>query len=748
MSRSGRGSAVSRLVGACAVVELVVLLGGGSALAAAGALDPGFNGTGTVVTPIGFTDMARAVALQPDGKIVVAGDSVSSVSQDDFALARHQQDGSLDTSFGGNGTVTTAFSGYSRYDNDGAYAVAVQPDGKIVAAGYDSNSLFALARYKPNGSLDHGFGCDGSGTVIASVSAGGFINRAFAVAVQPDGKIVAAGTAGDRFALARFNPNGCWLDTSFNGSGRFTTKIGKHSAASAVALQPDGKIVAAGWSYDAGRDDFALARYNPDGVLDTSFNRTGKVLTPVGAGDALASAVALQPDGKLVVAGEARDPGTGFQFALARYNSDGSLDTTFNGTGKVMTPIAPNGGYDRAMGVAVQPDGKIVAAGFSDFSGTGFALARYNPDGSLDTSFNGTGTLTTSIGGAALASGVALQSDGKIVAAGWSNSGSGPDHFALARYCGGDPCDAVPATLTVKESLQPASDAGRFSLLVDSTVVKAAAVDGGAGTSPGAAGTHRIGEVAVNGTNLSDYASSVACTRNGAADVSASGTSVLVSVAFGDVETCTFTNVRRATVTLRKSLSPAGDPGRFTLKAGSKAVAAAVGDGGSGSVLLDPGSFKLGEKAASGPGLAAYASSIACRLNGSPGPSGGGTTLAVAVAPGDALDCTFTNVRKATVTLRESLSPAGDPGRFTLKAGSKAVAVGVGDGGSGSVLVDPGALGLSERAVSGPGLAAYTSSIACLLNGYPGPSGGGTALQVAVAPADVLDCTFTNVRKP
>src|SRR5581483_7061465 len=252
-----------------------------------------------------------------------------------------------------------------------------------------------------------GFGCDGSGTVIASVSAGGFINRAFAVAVQPDGKIVAAGTAGDRFALARFNPNGCWLDTSFNGSGRFTTKIGKHSAASAVALQPDGKIVAAGWSYDAGRDDFALARFNP----------TGKVLTPVGAGDALASAVALQPDGKLVVAGEARDPGTGFQFALARYNSDGSLDTTFNGTGKVMTPIAPNGGYDRAMGVAVQPDGKIVAAGFSDFSGTGFALARYNPDGSLDTSFNGTGTLTTSIGGAALASGVALQSDGKIVAA-------------------------------------------------------------------------------------------------------------------------------------------------------------------------------------------------------------------------------------------------------------------------------------------------------------------------------------------
>ena len=351
--------------------------------------------------------------------------------------------------------------------------------------------------------------------------------------------------------------------------------------------------------------------------------------------------MALQPDGKIVAAGDTWLNGSPV-FALARYNPTGSLDASFDGDGVATTPI---GGFPDA--VAVQPDGKIVAAGATYGSTFRFALIRYNPDGSLDSSFDGDGTVTTAIDASSGSAALALQPDGKILAAGSSGDAGHTDHvnFALARYCGGDPCDAVPASITVKKSLRPSADPGRFTLLVDSTVVKTAAGDGGQGARLGAAGTHRIAEVSANGANLSNYVSSISCTNNGAPDVSGSGNSILVTVGFGDVEVCTITNQRRATVTLRKALSPVDDPGRFDLKVGSHTVAAAVGDGGSGSQLVTPGSLKVSETAAAGPGLSAYSSSIACTRNGAPGPSGPGTSLTLTAGPGDLLDCTFTNVR-------------------------------------------------------------------------------------------------------
>jgi uncharacterized delta-60 repeat protein len=409
--------------------------------AAPGDLDPTFGNGGIVITR-GFNgnnpnylSHALAMAIQPDGKIVVVGegnDGPFTFVAWDFAVVRYNTDGSLDSSFGSNGRVVTHLS-----DNyDGAMAVAIQPDGKIVVAGRcdrtDSNS--AVVRYNPNGSLDASFNSTGlvitSGIVVSSV------------AIQADGKIVVAGSSGNgNFAIVRYNADGS-LDTSFNGSGRGTTPVG--GGANSVAIQADGKIIAVGQSRN-GSSAFVLVRYNADGSLDTSFNGTGNVITSVGNAGGGASDLAIQTDGKIVVAGYslATSDWRTADFAVVRYNPDGSLDTSFGGTGKILNPDSDSGDY--ASSVAIQPNGKIVVAGDSssigsDFSveGSDFALVRLNPNGSLDTSFNGTGTVITSVGNAwDHASSVAMQPDGKIVVAG----DSGPDEFkdfVVVRYQGDD----------------------------------------------------------------------------------------------------------------------------------------------------------------------------------------------------------------------------------------------------------------------------------------------------------------------
>jgi uncharacterized delta-60 repeat protein len=427
MSRSTRRAARRLLLAACVLAVLLIP----AAQATPGALDPSFGTGGKLTTAFGAGGAgAGALAVQPDGKLVAAGNGYNGFNQD-FALARYNPDGSPDTSFNGTGKVTTAFGSDGEY----AYALALQPDGKLVAAGESDNGSnydFALARYNPDGSLDTGF--NGTGKVTTAIGSGD--DDAYALALQPDGKLVAAGISDNGFqsvfALARYNPNGS-LDSSFNGTGIVTTAIGSDGDyAYALALQPDGKLVAAGESYNGSDDVFALARYNPDGSPDTSFNGTGIVTTTFGGDHDHANALALQPDGKLVAAGESHN-GSDDVIALARYNPNGSLDTSFNGTGKVTTAIGS--ARDVAAALALQPDGKLVAAGHSNNgSNSDFALARYNPNGSLDTSFNGTGTVTTAIGSSADgALALALQADGKPVAAGYSWNGSNYD-FALVRY--------------------------------------------------------------------------------------------------------------------------------------------------------------------------------------------------------------------------------------------------------------------------------------------------------------------------
>ncbi len=358
----------------------------------------------------------------------------------DFGVVRYNKDGSLDTTFGTGGKVTTDFD-----ENDSGNAVVIQKDGKIVVAGstdLKGSADFAVARYKTSGDLDLTFGIGGK--VLTNF---GGTDAGRAVALQKDGKIVVAGTSdagGDfDFAVARYNRDGS-LDVSFNPSGSLPGTVttdfggGEDDEGRAVAIQKDGKIIVAGAVRVTGiNPDFALVRYNIDGSLDVTFNPTGSLpgtVTTDISGTDRGNAVALQKDGKIVVAGQSFI-GT-FDFAVARYNTDGSLDATFNPTGSLPGTVTTNfGENDSGFAVAIQKDGKIVVAGESNAGGgvVDFAVVRYNTDGSLNGTFNPTGvlpgTVTTDFGGNDSGNTIALQKDGKIIVAGRSDI-----DFAVARY--------------------------------------------------------------------------------------------------------------------------------------------------------------------------------------------------------------------------------------------------------------------------------------------------------------------------
>ncbi|MGH2708705.1 MAG: delta-60 repeat domain-containing protein, partial [Actinomycetota bacterium] len=222
-----------------------------------GDLDPSFDGDGMVTTTVGGAHAARSVALQPDGKIVAAGEGFNGIDRD-FALARYNPDGALDTTFDGDGKLTRSVGP----DYDEARSLALQPDGKIVAAGVAGNGAdldFALLRFRPDGALDTGFSRDG--IVTTGFGAGHDVARS--VALQPDGKIVAAGYsaagAPRDFALARYHPGGA-LDTGFSGDGRVTVNIGDDDVAWGVVVQPGRKLVISGESHLGGVSRFALVR--------------------------------------------------------------------------------------------------------------------------------------------------------------------------------------------------------------------------------------------------------------------------------------------------------------------------------------------------------------------------------------------------------------------------------------------------------------------------------------------------------
>jgi uncharacterized delta-60 repeat protein len=356
--------------------------------------------------------------------------------------------GKLDPTFGHAGLVTTEFG-----NSDQARALVVQADGKIVAAGEvwampEDTPSFGLARYNPDGTLDEQFGKDGK--AITAMAAQYDYSRAYALALQEDGKIIAVGSAihpdlrGHVFAISRYNPDGN-LDRTFGRAGKVLTNIvaaedGPQESARAVAIQPDGKIVVVGATGEY-VSDFAVLRYDKNGKLDAKFGHTGKAVTDVMGLD-VAEAVSIQPDGKIVVAGYSTDETAKDDFVMLRYLPNGQLDTGFGDGGKVVTNFM--GGQDRALDMVLLPDGKIVAAGSAQVGGEwcqttdgvtricdkfGYALARYNEDGSLDSGFgeegNGTALLEAEETGEAHA--IALLEDGRLALGGHFDF----DEFAL-----------------------------------------------------------------------------------------------------------------------------------------------------------------------------------------------------------------------------------------------------------------------------------------------------------------------------
>jgi uncharacterized delta-60 repeat protein len=450
-------------------------------------------GDGGVQTDFGSWDFGRAVAVQPDGKILVAGTTSNQAT--DFALARYNADGSLDTSFGTGGKVTTDFS--SQSDNplyDTPYSVIVQPDGKILMTGYSgANGSYALelVRYNADGSLDTSFGSGGRLITDALQS----------VTVQPDGKILVTSTSNGDFALVRYNADGS-LDTSFSGDGKVTTDINVSTDFSNnVTVQPDGKILVVGYTGTDPNYDVALVRYNVDGSLDTSFSSDGKLTVNIGFAANQGSLVTVQPDGKILLAnfGSASASGNN-EFALARYNADGSLDTSFTGGGKVTADIGSE--FIRGASMNVQPDGKVLVAGYvtNGSAGGGWSsgggsetynitFARYNVDGSLDTSFSGDGKVTTNATPWHLFGyTTTVQSDGKILVVG-TGAGTTNGDFQVLRYNADGSVDTSFNTVSTLGGTVHFTEGGAPVVLDADVIVTDAELDalgGGAGNYDGA----------------------------------------------------------------------------------------------------------------------------------------------------------------------------------------------------------------------------------------------------------------------
>lgn len=424
---------------------------GQPATAADGDLDPTFGSGGSVTTDLQrSTDIAYAVARQSDGKLVVAGTTYKNndYTGEDFALVRYNSDGALDRTFGANGKMKTDFPGLAAVIS----SVVIQPDGKILVAGgafplFTFLGDFKLARYNPDGSLDTTFGSGG----IVTTTFPGQGSYAFSLALQPDGKIIAAGTdfvnfssedsSNTDFGLERYNPDGT-PDTTFGNGGQVTTDFdGFNDDAFSVLIQPDGKIVAVGSAKNPTNFyDFAAARYLANGTIDTTFGNVGKVRTDFGDHnfDQARSAV-LQPDGKIIAAGFAISQNGGVQnFALARYASNGVLDPTFSNDG--ITQIDFGSCCQSAYSVLLQRDGKIVTVGYpnSESSDADFLLARLRTNGALDNSFGIGGRVRASFGDLNDgANGALLQPDGKIVVAGFHPTPTNKfAEFEVARFLG------------------------------------------------------------------------------------------------------------------------------------------------------------------------------------------------------------------------------------------------------------------------------------------------------------------------
>ena len=348
-----------------------------------GVVDPTFSNPILVIGQLG--DYGRAITVQPDGKILITGfaDNTST----DIYVARLLSSGELDSTFGTGGIVMTDFGNNTL---DHVHDMTLQPDGKILITGWvlDQDINIALLRYNTDGTLDSTFGVNGKvSTDIDSTT-----QEAYSVVVQPDGKILVAGYTstplfGDNLVVIRYLTDGS-IDFSFGINGISMPAINQdNDGAYDMALQPDGKIVLGGYSYTViPFGDNLVVRLDSTGDLDPSFGGTGVVTTDFTNNDSYATGVLIQPDGKIITTGRATSATS--DFLLTRFKADGQLDSTFGTNGFRLTSVAT--GEDYIYGSLLQPDGKVVVAGYySDNLIENFAVARYNSDSSFNVSVTG-----------------------------------------------------------------------------------------------------------------------------------------------------------------------------------------------------------------------------------------------------------------------------------------------------------------------------------------------------------------------
>jgi uncharacterized delta-60 repeat protein len=426
------------------VLFLITFTLASQAFGRAGDLDPAFNTNGKLIreyTIYGLLNPLTDAAVQPDGKIVFASIGQITVNgslSDVFTVIRYNADGSIDPTFGTGGVLHLSVGFFENLVN-----VIIQPDGKILLSGErfyaSAQTDFVLIRLNPNGTLDGTFNGTGiaTGTINATTE-----ERRGAATLLPNGKIVVVGqtdngtsNASFDWAVFRFNANGS-LDTTFDGDGKLVLPMGgDQELAYAAAGQADGKIVVTGVSSNGANNDFTTVRLNTNGALDTSFGSGGIVRTQFGSSHESARKIVIQSDNKIVVAGGANN-GTNSDVALARYNTDGSLDANFGSNGLVTATFSETSN-EVAFTLALQPDGKFVVATKQSYNA---GLVRFNGNGSLDASFGTNGKVSTEIRyfTDAYPFSTIIQNDGKILISGsliWLAS-SGPSYYFLARYDG------------------------------------------------------------------------------------------------------------------------------------------------------------------------------------------------------------------------------------------------------------------------------------------------------------------------
>jgi uncharacterized delta-60 repeat protein len=382
----------------------------------AGTLDSSFGVDGKVIS-VNFGG-CHFMVLQQDNKIV-CGATLTGIG---FRLVRYFNNGTVDSSFGQQSIADFA-TPETVPELDG---IKIQDDQKIVMGGYGNKNgtpTFIVTRCLSDGSLDESFGVNGFADTTFGIG-----ESAGAIAIQPDGKILISGWYyPSSYITVRYNTDGS-LDESFGNGGTVFTDFGAFVSVGCIAVQSDNKILVGGDSFDP--SNFLIVRYMPDGSLDNSFGNKGKVVTNFGPGDEVLTAVALQSDGKIAVAGITNYSNFD-NMALARYESNGTLDTSFGQGGKVTCKFEEP--YSKAYSLLIQPDNKLIISGwtFNDVDAN-FAMARYLPDGTADSSFGTNSQVITDMGLIDFSYASALQNNGQIILAGTSFNNE--IDFALARY--------------------------------------------------------------------------------------------------------------------------------------------------------------------------------------------------------------------------------------------------------------------------------------------------------------------------